>query len=419
MKGLIAMKKKSAGSESEFNMFDAMKELETTKGIPVSVLIENIKRSIEKACKSSYDNEDVAFTIDEEKGIFEVYIQKTVVDYVTDPSKEISERDAREIDINAGINSKVKIPVDPKKLGRISIQNARSVIRQGIRDKEREITLAEFIKKQKEIVSAVVVNIDPTTGNASIKIDKSTATLTKAEQVGLTDLKEGDTVKVYIEEIKENEPVPGKKGKNKGPRAIISRTCNEFIARLFELEVPEIKDGTVQIKAIAREPGSRTKIAVLSQNPDVDSVGACIGARGIRVAKIVDELGGEKIDIIEYKEDPKEFIAAALSPASVISVTIEPEDEENKIKKCEVIVPDNQLSLAIGNKGQNARLAAKLTEWKIDIRPESGLYNNENDDDEELLVEDDTLSEDTSRMNDSFADDDSLIEVDETPDITE
>lgn len=413
------MKKKSAGSESEFNMFDAMKELETTKGIPVSVLIENIKRSIEKACKSSYDNEDVAFTIDEEKGIFEVYIQKTVVDYVTDPSKEISERDAREIDINAGINSKVKIPVDPKKLGRISIQNARSVIRQGIRDKEREITLAEFIKKQKEIVSAVVVNIDPTTGNASIKIDKSTATLTKAEQVGLTDLKEGDTVKVYIEEIKENEPVPGKKGKNKGPRAIISRTCNEFIARLFELEVPEIKDGTVQIKAIAREPGSRTKIAVLSQNPDVDSVGACIGARGIRVAKIVDELGGEKIDIIEYKEDPKEFIAAALSPASVISVTIEPEDEENKIKKCEVIVPDNQLSLAIGNKGQNARLAAKLTEWKIDIRPESGLYNNENDDDEELLVEDDTLSEDTSRMNDSFADDDSLIEVDETPDITE
>ncbi len=387
------MKKKSASTENEFNMFEAMKELEKTRGVPVTSIIENIKKSIEKACKSSLDNDDVVFIVDEEKEIFSVFIQKTVVDYVTDPNKEISEHDARDIDINAEIGSKVRIAVDPKKLGRISIQNARSVIRQGIRDKERELTIEEFSKKQKEIVSAYVVNIDPISGNASIKIDKSIATLTKAEQAGLKDLKEGDVVKVYIADIlNETEPVPGKKGKNKGPKAIISRTCNEFIERLFELEVPEIKDGIVEIKAVAREPGSRTKIAVLRKKADVDPVGACIGARGTRVERIVEELGGEKIDIIEYKDKPEEFIANALSPAAVLSVKIVEDDPENKVKKCEVTVPDDQLSLAIGNKGQNARLAARLTEWKIDIRPESGIYKA-NDDEENILSSDDTDEE--------------------------
>ena len=306
---------------------------------------------------------------------------------MTDPNKEISEHEARDIDINAEIGSKVKIAVDPKKLGRISIQNARSVIRQGIRDKEREMTLEEFSKKQKEIVSAYVVNIDPISGNASIKIDKSIATLTKAEQAGLKDLKEGDVVKVYIADIlSETEPVPGKKGKNKGPKAIISRTCNEFIERLFELEVPEIKDGIVEIKSVAREPGSRTKIAVLRKKADVDPVGACIGTRGTRVEKIVEELGGEKIDIIEYKEKPE-------------SVKIVEDDPENKIRKCEVIVPDDQLSLAIGNKGQNARLAARLTEWKIDIRPESGVYNS--DDEEEDIIAEDQTAEETVDLEDN------------------
>ncbi len=394
------MKKKSASTDNEFNMFEAMKELEKTRGVPVASIIDNIKKSIEKACKSSLDNDDVVFIVDEEKEIFSVYIQKTVVDYVTDPNKEISEHEARDIDINAEIGSKVKIAVDPKKLGRISIQNARSVIRQGIRDKEREMTLEEFSKKQKEIVSAYVVNIDPISGNASIKIDKSIATLTKAEQAGLKDLKEGDVVKVYIADIlSETEPVPGKKGKNKGPKAIISRTCNEFIERLFELEVPEIKDGIVEIKSVAREPGSRTKIAVLRKKADVDPVGACIGTRGTRVEKIVEELGGEKIDIIEYKEKPEEFIANALSPASVLSVKIVEDDPENKIRKCEVIVPDDQLSLAIGNKGQNARLAARLTEWKIDIRPESGVYNS--DDEEEDIIAEDQTAEETVDLEDN------------------
>ena len=381
------MKKKETKKQSTDlkEMFLAMQEIEKTKGISADVMIESIKKSIEKACKSNYNNDDVVFAIDINNGIFQAYIQKTVVEEVTDPDREVDEKLGRELDIHAVLGSKVRIPVDTKNLGRISVQNARSVIRQGIRDKEREITLKEFKDKEHSIVSAVVENIDPVTGNASIRIDKSIATLTKAEQVGLDDLKEGDTVKVYVAEVK--EPEPGKKGKNKGPRAIISRTSNDFVKNLFEMEVPEIFDSVVQIMSVAREAGSRTKIAVLSRNPDVDSVGACIGARGVRVAKIVEELGGEKIDIIEYKEKPEEFIAAALSPANVVKVEIL--DEEGK--SCRVTVPDSQLSLAIGNRGQNARLAARLTGWKVDIRPESGFYGE--DEEEEKLVADDSAEE--------------------------
>lgn len=365
------------------DMFAAMQELEKLKGIPVDVLLENVQRSIEKACKSNYNNDDVAFNVDIEKGVFEAFIRKTVVEEVTDPNREIEQHDALSIDPQAGIGEKVKIPIDTKKLGRISVQNARSVIRQGIRDKEREITLDEFRKKSKEIVTAIVENIDPETGNATIRIGKSIATLPKSEQVGVEDLKEGDSVKVYIAEVRENDPNNQQKKKSRGPRAVISRTSNDFVKRLFELEVPEIFDGTVEIMAVAREAGSRTKIAVRSKNPNVDSVGACIGTRGIRVAKIVEELGGEKIDIVEYKEDPAQFIAAALSPASVVSVVLNNE-ETNEWR---VTVPDGQLSLAIGNKGQNARLAARLTGCKIDIRPESGFYGEAEDD--EAIVADD------------------------------
>ena len=383
-------KKKTSNAQNDENMFAAMQDLEQSKGIPVDALLENIKRSIEKACKSNYNNDDVVFNIDLPNSVFEVYIRKTVVEEVTDPNREIEQHDALSIDPRAGIGEKVKIQIDTKKLGRISVQNARSVIRQGIRDKEREITLDEFRKKSKEIVSAFVENIDPETGNATIRIGKSIATLPKSEQVGLDDLKEGDSVKVYIAEVRENDPT---KKKSRGPRAVISRTSSDFVKRLFELEVPEIYDGTVEIMAIAREAGSRTKLAVRSKNPNVDSVGACIGTRGIRVAKIVEELGGEKIDIIEYKEDPAQFIAAALSPASVVSVVLN--DEE--LNEWRVTVPDSQLSLAIGNRGQNARLAARLTSCKIDIRPESGFYGDDDEtivsDDEEAVVIDDEIAE--------------------------
>ncbi|MBQ1389268.1 MAG: transcription termination/antitermination protein NusA [Clostridia bacterium] len=386
----MAKKKPQEQPNDVQEMFSAMRELEKAKGIPMELLLDNIERSIEKACKNHFGNEDVVFKVDPDNNIFEAYLRKTVVEHVADPKLEIEQHDAAAIDPGANIGEKVLIRIDPKRLGRISVQNARSVIRQGIRDKEREITLDEFRKKSKEIVTAVVENIDPETGNATIRIGKSIATLPVAEQIGLENLKEGDSVKVYIAEIKEPDPdAPGKK-KSRGPRAIISRTSSDFVKRLFEMEVPEIYDGTVEIMAASREAGSRTKIAVHSKNPDVDSVGACIGTRGMRVAKIVEELGGEKIDIIEYREDPEAFIAAALSPATVLSVKATDVDK----KEWRATVPDSQLSLAIGNKGQNARLAAKLTGCKIDIRPESGFYGEDEDEEQEdNIVADDTADE--------------------------
>ena len=255
----------------------------------------------------------------------------------------------------------------PKHLGWTSVSSARNVIRQGIRQGEKGQTLIEFQSKLGEIVTATVERIDPKSGVATIKIGKSEATLPKSEQLGHDDLKEGDHIKVYIADVKDNE---------RGPHAIISRTHPGLVKRLFEQEVPEIYDGVVEIKSISREAGSRTKMAVYSSNPDVDAIGSCIGNKGARVNKIVEELGGEKIDIVLYSDDPKKYISAALSPASVCKVEIT--DEETK--SCRATVPDGQLSLAIGNKGQNARLAARLTGWRIDIRPESGFYGEDEDD---------------------------------------
>lgn len=243
----------------------------------------------------------------------------------------------------------------------------KNVIRQGIRQGEKGQTLIEFQSKLGEIVTATVERIDPKSGVATIKIGKSEATLPKSEQLGHDDLKEGDHIKVYIADVKDNE---------RGPHAIISRTHPGLVKRLFEQEVPEIYDGVVEIKSISREAGSRTKMAVYSSNPDVDAIGSCIGNKGARVNKIVEELGGEKIDIVLYSDDPEKYISAALSPASVCKVEIT--DEETK--SCRATVPDGQLSLAIGNKGQNARLAARLTGWRIDIRPESGFYGEDEDD---------------------------------------
>ena len=224
--------------------------------------------------------------------------------------------------------------------------------------------MQEFRSRHQELVSALVERVDPKTGALSLKIGKAEAVLPKSEQVGTENVREGDYVQVYVVDVKETE---------KGPKAIISRTHPDLIRRLFEKEVPEIFDGTVEIKAVAREAGSRTKIAVVSHNPDVDAVGACIGTRGARVTDIVNELGGEKMDIVDYSDEPEKFIASALAPATVLSV----EPAADGSHTCKVTVPDSQLSLAIGNKGQNARLAAKLTGWKIDIKPESGFYGED------------------------------------------
>ncbi|MDP4120273.1 MAG: transcription termination factor NusA [Bacillota bacterium] len=346
-------------------LFEALSLLEKERGIPVDYMVMQIKKAILIACKNTYGgNDDALIVMNPKNGAFEVYLQKTVVDIVEDSFREITLEQAREIDANAAVGEKVGIELEPKQFGRIAVQTARSIIRQGIRDGERDQMLMEFQSKQHELVSALIERVDNKTGNATIKIGKAEAILTKSEQVGNEHLREGDHIKVYIVDVKESE---------KGPKAVISRTHPDFVKRLFETEVPEIFDGTVEIKSVSREAGSRTKLAVCSRDNEVDAVGACIGTRGARVTTIVDELGGEKIDVIEYSDDPKKFIAASLSPANVTDVVL----GEEGTRSCTVTVPDTQLSLAIGNKGQNARLAAKLTGYKIDIRPESGFFGEE------------------------------------------
>ncbi len=345
-------------------LFTALTLLEKEKGIPMDYMIEQIERAIKVACKNSYGNENVIFKIDPTKNTFDVKLVKTVVDEVMDPDYEIAIDEVRKKRKTIQLGDEYAQPLDPKQLGRIAVQTARSVIRQGIRDGEKGQMLQEFKSRLGELVTATVERVDPENGMATIKIGKAIATLPKSEQVGDRVLREGDSIKVLVADIKDNE---------RGPRAMISRTSPELVKRLFEQEVPEIYDGTVEIKSVAREAGSRTKMAVFSNNDNIDAIGSCIGTRGDRVNVIVAELGGEKIDIIEYSDDPEVYIAKALSPATVLKVDIIDPDS----RSCKVTVPDGQLSLAIGNKGQNARLAARLTGWKIDIRPESGFYGED------------------------------------------
>ena len=360
----MAKKKKEPEKQGNEELFLALNLLEKEKGIPVEFMLDKIKKAISTACKNNYGNEDVDIDVDPEKGVFNVYLRKEIVEEVTDPNREYLLEKAKQVDPTAFPGRFVRIKLDTKQFGRVAAQTARNIIRQGIRDSERGQMMQEFQSKHQELVSGLVERIDPRTGAISLKIGKAEAVLPKNEQIGGENVKEGDYIKVYVVDVRETE---------KGPKAIISRTHPDLVKRMFETEVPEIYDGTVEIKAVSREAGSRTKLAVMSHNPDVDAVGACIGARGSRVSEIVDELGGEKIDIVEYSEEPEKFIAAALSPATVLSV----ETAEDGSRSCKVTVPDNQLSLAIGNKGQNARLAAKLTGWKIDIKPESGFYGEE------------------------------------------
>ena len=349
-------------------LFEAIAQLEKDKGVPSEYMFEQIKRAIEIAAGKNYGNDNVTFVIDKDNYIFDAYLQKEVVEEVFDNNIEISEEKAREINPSAQIGDYVGVKMDTMALGRIGVNAARNVIRQGINEGEKSQIMLEFQSKIGELVTATVERIDPRTGNATVRINKSTAVLLHGEQVDGEILEEGQKIKVYISDVQKRE-----KG---GPRVLISRTHPEFVKRMFETEVPEIYDGIVEIKSISREAGSRTKIAVCSKDDQVDAIGACIGTRGARVGTIVDELNGEKIDIVEYDEDPKKFISAALSPASVIKVQVAADGS----KSCRVTVPDSQLSLAIGNKGQNARLAAKLTGWKIDIRPESGFFGEEEDD---------------------------------------
>lgn len=342
--------------------FEAVKMLEAEKGIPADYLFEKISAAIIAGAKHNYNGKDIVHCdIIPEKQKIKVYVTKNVVEEIEDPDTDLTLEQAQLIRKSAKVGKTIDIPLKTKDFSRIVAQTAKHVIRQGIREAERGQMLQEFQSKNQELLSAKVLRVDPTTGNVTLEIGKNEAMLPKAEQVPGEVLVEGDHTNVFVVGVKEG---------SKGAKIMISRTHPGLVRRLFEKEVPEIYDGTIEIKSVSREAGSRTKIAVLSKDEDVDPVGACIGPRGQRVSDIVEALGGEKIDIVNYSDDPAEFVAASLAPSDVVSVEIL--DEE--AKSCRATVPDDQLSLAIGNKGQNVRLAAKLTNWKIDIKPESGFY---------------------------------------------
>ncbi len=339
-------------------IFEALDLLEKEKGIKPAYMLEKIEAALLSALKKDYGGSDnVKVDIDVDKREIHTVLLKTVVDEVTDNKTEISLADAMAISAKLSLGDIAEVPINTKEFGRISAQTAKQVIIQGIREAERGMIYQEFVSKEHEILTGTVVKIDEKTGNATLEIGKAQTTLIANEQPENERLKEGDIVKVYVVEVKKA---------TKGPQIMISRTHPGLVKRLFELEIPEIRDGVVEIKSVAREAGSRTKIAVYSHDSNVDPIGSCVGNKGIRVSNIVNELKGEKIDIIKYSEDPVSYISAALSPAEVLSV-----DPNLDQRSCRVVVPDGQLSLAIGKEGQNARLAAKLTGWKIDIKPES------------------------------------------------
>ena len=343
-------------------LFEALTLLAKEKGIEPDMLIEKIQTALVIAIKKDYPrSENTQFDIDSAQGKFDVAILKNVVEEVEDDANEISLEAARNINKRLNIGDVAKVKLDTKNFGRIAAQTAKQVIKQGIKEFERSQLVEQWGGLQSEAVSATVVKVEPTTGNAVVNINGTEVTLFKSDQLPGDELSTGDIVKVFVYGVSSSD---------RRPTLRISRTQRDLIKRLFELEGPEISDGTVEIKSISREAGSRSKIAVMSNNENVDALGACIGPQRSRISRICDELRGEKIDVVKYSDDPKEFIKQALKPADVISVDIP--DEE--VRACSVIVPDNQLSLAIGNKGQNAKLAARLTGFKIDIKPESGFF---------------------------------------------
>ncbi len=339
-------------------LFEALDLIEKEKGIPKSYMLEKIEAGLVSALRRDYGSaENIVVAINEDKKDIRLLLRKTVVETVENPAEEIELEEARKQSRRYELGDVCETEVKPKNFGRISAQTAKQVIIQGIREAERGLLYQEYSSKEHEILTGVVQKVDMKTKGVSVEIGKTEAVLLQNEQIPGETFQEGDRVKVYVLEVKKN---------TKGTYIMISRTHPGLVKRLFELEVPEIFDGTVEIKAIAREAGSRTKLAVWSKDENVDPIGACIGPKGARVTSVVTELRGEKIDIIKYSENPEEFIASALSPAEVVRVETSPGE-----KSCRVIVPDEQLSLAIGKEGQNARLAAKLTGWKIDIKPRS------------------------------------------------
>lgn len=346
----------------------ALEQIQKDKGIAKEILIDTIEAALISSYKRNFGtSQNVKVEINQDTGSINVYSQKQVVEKVEDDLLEISLEDAKAINPNYELEDVIENEVTPRNFGRIAAQTAKQVVVQRIREAERMVIFEEFVNRESDIITGKVARISK--GTVFVNIGKVEAILPQGEQMSSDKYNHGDRIKTYITEVKNT---------TKGPQIAISRTHPGLIKRLFELEVPEIHEGTVEIKSISREPGSRTKIAVETKDENVDAVGACVGAQGNRVQSVVDELRGEKIDIIEYSQDPALFISNALKPAKVIAVKI---DESSKAAR--VIVPDYQLSLAIGKEGQNARLAAKLTSWKIDIKSESQVVSEVNLPDEE------------------------------------
>ena len=381
----------------------ALEQLEREKGIPKEYMEEKISQALLAAYKKDHSGYTDNVVIQLTDGELRMFVQKEAVEEVILPETEISLEEARKLVPDAVEGDVISVEVEAKQFGRIAAKTAKDVIIQGIREAERGVIFDKFNSKSQEMITGTVLRIEPGSGDMTIRIgngtDRTNALLAAGEQVKGEYYYEGDAIRVYVVEVRRS---------NHGPQVIVSRTHPGLVRRLFELEVPEISDGTVEIKSIAREAGSRTKLAVWADDPDIDAVGTCVGIRGARVGAVVEELNGEKMDIIKWSEDPAEFVAAALSPADVVEVRT-----RTGSKNCRVVVPDDQLSLAIGKEGQNARLAARLTGFKIDIKPESAA--DDLDDDafleagipveeplyEELPDEDTIMDEDTELQEDT------------------
>ena len=340
---------------------DAIAIFHREKGIDEDLLVEKICLAVATAAKKEFGGKGNIICEMNEDYELRIFRRQIVAAEITDPESEIEVEDARELKENAVPGDIIDTPLQMENLGRIAAQSVKHIVRQGVRELEREQLLREFRSKEKEVVSAKVIAVDPQTGDARVEIAGKEALLPKKDQIPGETLEANDLIKIYISEVVQSG--------DKGPKIMLSRIKPGLVVRLFEQEVPEIGDGSIEIRGVAREAGSRTKIAVWSKDENVDPVGACIGPRGSRVNAVISILNGEKIDIIKYSDDPKAFIAAALSPAEIKEVEILNEAEHS----CQVSVPEDQLSLAIGNKGQNARLAAHLTKWKIDIKPYYGM----------------------------------------------
>jgi transcription termination/antitermination protein NusA len=376
--------KKTENTQEQDNreFFLALDQLERERGIKKSYMLEKITQALVQAYKKDHEGvgDNIVVIADEEKNLIRMLVRRDVVEEVTNPSTEISLEEARKSLPHVQLGDVVSSEIKTKNFGRIMAQNARQIIIQGIREAERSKVYDAFANKTDEIMTGVVNRIDERNGALYVRLDcngeHADAHVPVSEQVSGEEYHEGDRIRVYITSVRNGA---------RGVQLSASRSFYGLVRRLFEIEVPEIFEGLVEIRSVAREAGSRTKMAVWSSDPAIDPIGSCVGPRGQRVNKVVEELGGEKVDIIKYSEDPAEYVAAALAPADVVSVEVlEMSDEQ---KSCRVVVPDDQLSLAIGKEGQNARLAARLTGFKIDIKSVSGKETEEAAEDELLLDE--------------------------------